>query len=139
MRAYVSSVALLTALGCGGSLPQPLQSAPLEASFVEVPYPPPPALSELVPPKPREPGAVYLDGSWAWRGNYYVWQRGGWVKPPPGVRATPWSLRYAPDGRAFFAKNGWVNERGERARPPRILVPSVTPPNEVTAEFQTGR
>ena len=139
MRVLFAFATALFAAGCGGSLPRPLQSAPRDDAFIEVPYPPPPALSELIPPKPREPGAVFLDGSWAWRGSYYVWQRGGWVLPPPGVRATLWSVRYAPDGRAFFAENGWVNERGERVRPPRILLPSVTPPNEVTAEFQTGR
>jgi hypothetical protein len=44
-----------------------------------------------------------------------------------------------PDGRAFFAQSRWVNQRGELVRPPRILVPTVSPPNEVTAEFQTGR
>lgn len=139
MRVFFAWATALLVGGCGGSLPRPLQSAPPEDAFVEVPYPPPPALSELIPPKPRVAGAVFLDGSWAWRGSYYVWQRGGWVVPPAGARETLWSVRYAPDGRAFFAENGWVNERGERVRPPRILVPSVTPPNEVTAEFQTGR
>ena len=139
MRALFASAAVLCSVACGGSLPRPVQSAPPDDAFVEVPYPPPPALSELIPRQPREPGAVFLDGGWAWRGSYYVWQRGGWVVPPAGARATPWTLRYAADGRAFFAEGGWVNERGERVRPPRILTPTVTPPNEVTAEFQTGR
>jgi len=106
---------------------------------VEVPYPPPAALSELVPPRPETEGAVYQDGGWAWRGHYYVWQRGGWVKPKPGARLAPWMVRYAPDGRAFFSENRWVDAHGQLARPPRILVPSSTPSNEVTAEFQTGR
>lgn len=139
MRALFALTTALAVASCGGSLPQPLQSAPRDDTFVEVPYPPPPALSELIPPRPRDRRAVFLDGGWAWRGSYYVWQRGGWVIPPPGARATPWSVRYAADGRAFFAETAWVNERGERVRPPRILTPSVTPPNEVTAEFQTGR
>jgi hypothetical protein len=124
---------------CGASLPQPALSAPPAAAFVEVPYPPPAALSELVPVSPRAAGVVFQDGGWAWRGRYYVWQRGGWVRPDAGARFAPWSVRYAPDGRAFFSENRWVNARGELMRPPRILVPSVTPPNEVTAEFQTGR
>jgi hypothetical protein len=139
MRAGIAALALFSVVGCGASLPLPLQSAPPDEAFVEVPYPPPPALSELIPPQPKQPGVVFQDGGWAWRGNYYVWQRGGWVAPAPGLRATPWTVRYMPDGRAFFAQSRWVNERGELVRPPRILEPTVTPPNEVTAEFQTGR
>ncbi|HEV8550910.1 MAG TPA: hypothetical protein VGQ57_17810, partial [Polyangiaceae bacterium] len=74
-----------------------------------------------------------------WRGGYYVWQRGGWLVPAPGLRATTWTLRYERDGRAFFAENHWVDAQGRLTRPPHILVPTATPPNEVTAEFQTGR
>jgi hypothetical protein len=129
----------LFALGCGATLPQPPQSAPPADAFIEVPYPPPAALSELVPPQPQRAGAVFQDGGWAWRGRYYIWQRGGWVVPAPGARLAPWAVRYTPDGRAFFSETRWVDARGQRARPPRILVPAVTPPNEVTAEFQTGR
>jgi hypothetical protein len=106
---------------------------------VEVPYPPPPALSELVPEAPERPGVVFLDGGWTWRGQYYVWQRGGWVQPKPGLRVTPWTLRYTTDGRALFAESRWVNPQGRLVRGPRIIVPAVSPPNEVTAEFQTGR
>jgi hypothetical protein len=106
---------------------------------LEVPYPPPAALSELVPKAPPDPGAVFIDGGWAWRGRYYVWQRGGWVVPRPGLGFAPWTVRYLPDGRTLFANGHWVDEKGSSTRPPEILVPAVTPPNEVTAEFQTGR
>jgi hypothetical protein len=106
---------------------------------VEVPYPPPPALTELVPPPPRRAGVVFVDGGWTWRGKYYVWQRGGWVQPKPGLRFAPWTVRYAADGRALFAESRWVNAQGRLARGPRIIVPSTTPANEVTPEFQTGR
>jgi hypothetical protein len=139
VRAWIFGLSLFGLSACGATLPQAVQSAPPTDAFVEVPYPPPAALSELIPRRPREPGVVYVDGSWAWRGKYYVWQRGGWVLPRPGTRATLATLRYLPDGRAFFAESGWVDARGEHVRRPRVLVPSVTPPNEVTAEFQTGR
>jgi hypothetical protein len=135
-------VILLTvsALACGSTLPQPRQTAPPADAFVEVPYPPPPALSELVPePPPDRPGVVYVDGGWTWRGNYYVWQRGGWVSPKPGLRVTPWTVRYSDDGRAYFAERRWVNEQGRLVPGPPIIAPATTPPNEVTAEFQTGR
>lgn len=134
-----SLVFALIALGCGATLPQPSQSAPPPDAFVEVPYPPPAALSELVPPQPERAGVVFQDGGWAWRGRYYVWQRGGWVAPAPGARLARWELRYTRDGRAFFSENRWVDSRGQLVRSPRLIVPAVTPPNEVTAEFQTGR
>jgi hypothetical protein len=125
--------------GCRSTLPQPRQTAPPAEAFVEVPYPPPPALSEFVPKAPDRPGVVYVDGGWTWRGKYYVWQRGGWVSPKPGLRVTPWTVRYANDGRALFAARRWVDAQGRLVRGPPIIVPASTPPNEVTAEFQTGR
>jgi hypothetical protein len=131
---------LFVAAACGGSLPRPRQSAPPPDAFIEVPYPPPAALSELVPPPPpNRPGVVFLDGGWTWRGRYYVWQRGGWVAPRAGLGFAPWSLRYVSDGRILFADGRWVDEKGQGVRPPAIIVPSITPPNEVTAEFQSGR
>jgi hypothetical protein len=132
-------LAVLGTLACGSTLPQPIQTAPPPEAFVEVPYPPPPALSELVPQAPNRPGVVFIDGGWTWRGKYYVWQRGGWVQPKPGLRQSLWTVRYTEDGRALFAESRWVDARGRLARGPRIIVPSGTPPNEVTAEFQTGR
>jgi hypothetical protein len=130
---------VLVVAGCGATLPQPGFAAPPAEAYVEVPYPPPAALSELIPPPPREAGVVFVDGSWVWRGRYYVWQRGGWVAPASGTRVTIPTLKYFPDGRASFAPARWVDAQGRLVRPPRILEPTVTPPNEVTAEFQTGR
>ncbi|HTQ05783.1 MAG TPA: hypothetical protein VMI54_18095 [Polyangiaceae bacterium] len=134
-RVLVSS--LLFAAGCGASLPQPRQAAPAPDSFIEVPYPPPAALSELIPKRPRG-DVVFQDGGWTWRGRYFVWQRGGWVAPG-ALRFCPWAFHYLDDGRAMFSPSHWVDARGVPVRPPVILVPSITPPNEVTAEFQTGR
>jgi hypothetical protein len=126
------------ALACSGSLPLPSQTVAHDDAFLDVPYPPPAALSELVPESPAN-DAVWVDGGWVWRGRYYVWDRGGWLRAPAGLRFVPWRLRYRPNGQAQFAKSHWVDARGERARPPPFLRPAATPPNEVTAEFQTGR
>ena len=123
---------------CSGSLPLPSQTVPPEESWVDVPYPPPAALTELVTEAP-EPRAVWMDGGWVWRGRYYVWERGGWVVPARNLRFSPWRVRYLPGGQAQFARSQWIDEHGERVRP---LVPqkaAAIPPNEVTAEFQTGR
>ena len=47
------SLLLLPLAGaCGATLPQPLQAAPPEDAFVEVPYPPPAALSAPTSPAP---------------------------------------------------------------------------------------
>jgi hypothetical protein len=61
------------------------------------------------------------------------------VRPEPGLRFAPWRLRYLPNGQAQFQRSIWVDGNGERVRPPIVLTPAATPPNEVTAEFQTGR
>ena len=127
------------ATGCGSSLPLPRQVAPAEDAFFEVPYPPPPALSELVPKRPKGKNVVFQDGGWTWRGSYYVWQRGGWVTPDASARFCPWAFHFTTDGRALFSHSHWVDAQGHYLKPAAILVPAVTPPNEVTAEFQTGR
>jgi hypothetical protein len=138
MLARLFSLSAFCLWGCGGSLPQPSQAAAHDDAFSNVPYPPPAALSELVPEPPTS-DAVWTDGTWVWRGSYYVWDRGGWVRPAPGLRFVPWRLRYSPTGQAQFARSHWVDERGERTRGPIVQQPAQTPPNEVTAEFQTGR
>lgn len=125
------------AAGCGGSLSLPAQTAPPADAYVEVPYPPPAALSEMIPKQPAS-DTVWRDGGWVWRGRYYVWERGGWVRAGD-LRFAPWRLRYEPNGQAMFAASVWVNRNGQMVRPPPFLVPAVTPPNEGTAEFQTGR
>jgi hypothetical protein len=91
----------------------------------------------MIPERPAS-NTVWRDGGWVWRGRYYVWERGGWVQAGE-LRFAPWRLRYEANGQAMFAPSVWVNPRGEMVRPPAIVQPAVTPPNEGTAEFQTGR
>jgi hypothetical protein len=119
-------------------LPLPAQTVPPDDAFLDVPYPPPAALAELVPEPPAE-NAVWMDGGWVWRGNYYVWDRGGWVTPEEGVRFAPWRVRYKLNGQAQFARSLWVDPKGERVRGPLVVKSASSPANEVTAEFQTGR
>jgi len=128
----------LVLLGCGDSLPRPKTIEQPADAFEMVPYPPPAALSELVPERPGGTRTVWIDGSWVFRGNYYVWQRGGWVEEPDGAGFAAWKLRYADDGHIEYAPSSWRDRTGKRKRVP-ILKPATSPPNEVTAEFQTGR
>jgi len=118
---------------CGASLPPPELTTHPPRSYVEVPYPPPAALAEVVP-RFEDDRAVWLDGYWAWRGRKYVWLRGGWVLPAPGARYAPWRVVYRSDGMLLFAQGSWYDERGRRLRDPETLVPARTPTNEVTPE-----
>lgn len=110
---------------------------PLSA-YAEVPYPPPAALVEAIPPSPSST-LVWLDGYWTWQGQFYVWMRGGWVFVPAGARFARWQSFYTRDGLLMFASGAWYAPDGNRVRPPEIQLSAYTPPNEVTAEFQTAR
>ncbi len=125
------------ATACGGSLPTPNAVNPPGTAFVPVPYPPPAALSEVVPKRPEN--AVWVDGSWAWRGRSYVWQRGGWVRPAAGAAYSPWRLIYTRDGRLLFAESSWYDAKGNKLEEPKVVTPATTPPNEITPENQVAR
>lgn len=137
MRAWCFLTSLVLAC-CADSLPRPAIVSPPDDAYEVVPYPPPAALSEFVPERPSGRDVVWIDGSWVFRGNYYVWQRGGWVENPEGAAFAQWKVRYTKDGRVEYAPSAFRDPAGKRRRT-AILVPAGTPPNEVTAEFQTGR
>ncbi len=113
-------------------------SIPL-AAYVEVPYPPPAALAETVPPRPERDGAVWVDGEWVSHGNEYVWRRGGWVVPPARSQFAPWRAWYRRDGRLMMAPGTWYDAKHERLRRPEPVAPAATPTNDFTPETQTGR
>lgn len=139
MRSCALLLLLLLLGGCGSPLPAPETAQhPLDA-YAVVPYPPPAALSETVPPQPPRAGAVWIDGEWVTHGDSYVWRRGGWVVPPAHSRFAPWRAWYRRDGRLMLARGTWYDAKGERVRSPQPIVPAYTPPNEITSEFQTGR
>ena len=54
------------------------------SALARVPYPPPPARVESVPPRPSTK-ATWIDGEWTWRGKRWLWVRGRWVEPPKGA------------------------------------------------------
>ena len=123
---------------CGGSLPAPSTTQHPLSAYVEVPYPPPAALAEMVPARP-EGDVVWIDGEWRFHGDSYVWRRGGWVAPPPSGRFAAWRSWYRRDGRLMLAPGTRYDPQHQRLRPPPPLVPAETPANEVTSETQTGR
>ena len=137
MRFSLVGVALLSC-ACGGSLPAPQATEHPLSAYVEVPYPPPAALSETVPERPAG-DCVYVDGEWIFHGSSFVWRRGGWVIPPAASRFAAWRAWYRRDGRLMMARGTWYDSKHERLRPPVPVAPAFTPPNEITSEFQTGR
>lgn len=124
--------------GCAAALPTPEEAIHRRDTFVEVPYPPPAALVEVVP-APRPAGAVWVDGNWVWRGRYYVWQRGGWMQQLDGLSYASWQCRLANDGRLLFAKGTWYDVHREPAPAPPVLSAARTPPNETTIETEAPR
>lgn len=138
MRA-VTLFSTLCFLGCGSSLPAPAAAEHPLSAYVEVPYPPPAALAETVPPRPDQRGVVWIDGEWRYHGDSYVWRRGGWVTPPPGSRFAPWRAWYRRDGRLMLAPGTWYDAQHRRLRGREPVAPAETPANEVTSESQTGR
>jgi hypothetical protein len=121
---------------CGGAVPSPPADPQPSDAYETVPYPPPSALIEIVPPAPN-PEARWIDGYWVWRGRYYVWERGGWVLPPDGATVSKWDARYLDDGTLLYAPTVWYDARDRPMSPPPFLLPAATPPSEKTAEPTT--
>jgi hypothetical protein len=117
LRASIALAAVAALFGacpaCGSSLPHPSEATQPDTAFERVPYPPPAAHVETIPPRPHA-GAVWIDGGWLWQGRRWVWQAGGWVDAPSKVTA---------DGRLMFAPAIWRAPDGrEMAPPPPIVV-----------------
>jgi hypothetical protein len=139
-RALSVLAAALGFAGCGSRLPTPrLGPHPVgSTTYVEVPYPPPAARVEVLPPQPKELDAVWVDGEWSWQGKRWVWQPGGWVSPPAGAYFAPWLVYRLDSGRLLFAEGAWHGKAGEKLPDPVVLeaarsglqedVPSSPPP-----------
>ncbi len=134
-----SALVLFFALGCSSTLPVPEATQHPLAAYVEIPYPPPAALAETVPPQPERAGVVWIDGEWLPRRKEFVWRRGGWVVPPPQSKFAPWRSWYRRDGRLMMAPGTWYDVHHERLRAPQPIEAALTPLNQRTPESQTGR
>jgi hypothetical protein len=133
---YLAGLWLLCS--CASSLPTPARTEHPRNAFVEVPYPPPAALVEVVPHRPNG-DAVWVDGAWVWRGRYYVWQRGGWLLPPQGAAYAGWQAQLAADGRVLFAPGTWYDSARQPMDAPTRLAVARTPPNQTTLETEVAR
>ncbi|HMI83564.1 MAG TPA: hypothetical protein VK550_05685 [Polyangiaceae bacterium] len=121
-RAWAFFASFLLA-ACGSRLPAP-PTGPHPAGstvYIDVPYPPPAARVEVVPAPPRDPGAVWVDGEWAWQGKRWAWLAGGWVVPPRGAYFAPWLVYRLDNGRLLFASGSWHATGGDRIPNPVVL------------------
>lgn len=107
----VFCTALLTA--CSAGLPGPPTGRIPADAMIEVPYPPPPARVEVIPPQKGKLD-VWIDGQWDWGDRAWQWIPGVWVTPPPGAYFTRWTTVRRSDGRLLFARAAW---RGKDGRP----------------------
>lgn len=109
---FATGAAAVLLAACS-SIPQPRTGpVPGTARAVEVPYPPPPARVEVVPP-PKAKTEVWVNGQWEWTADSWKWVAGTWVSPPAGAYFTPWSTVRKPDGRLFFTAATWRDRKGE--------------------------
>ena len=138
-RPFSVATLVLASLACGGSsLPDPESATHPADAFMDMPYPPPTALVEVVPDRPDR-HAVWVDGNWAWRGRYYVWQRGGWVHAPEHAAYASWQAYLAADGRLLFAPGTWYDAQHRPLAAPTPLQVARTPPNQTTLETEVAR
>ena len=124
VRAWAPIVCTLVTTACGGSIPHPRYVGQPTSALVEVPYPPPAARPEGIPPRPSE-SAVWIDGEWRWRRSRWSWKSGRWVAPPPGAAFSPWTSVRRTDGVVFFAPGVWRDARGQALDDPAPLATAV--------------
>ena len=101
-----------TLAGCGASLPAPPKGPVPTDGMIEVPYPPPAARVETIPPHDST-GEVWIDGQWQWDGSDWRWLPGAWTSPPKDAYFTPWTTRRDRDGRLLFAPAAWRSKDGK--------------------------
>jgi hypothetical protein len=124
VRMVVAASLPSAVVACAGAVPGPSLAPQPAAAFALVPYPPPAAHVELIPPRPVA-RAVWVDGQWAWDGQQWAWLPGGWSVPPKGARFSPWAVRLLPDGRFQFAPSSWRDSLGREVPPPPVLAAAL--------------
>ena len=124
------------ALACGPpKLPAPPYTSQPTSALTEVPYPPPPARAEAVPPRPTDESAVWIDGEWTWQTRRWAWKPGRWVKPPSGARFAPWTTVRDRIGTLYLAAGTWRDANGtEVAEPEPIAVGGPAPAAVISPE-----
>jgi len=109
----------LLVFGCNKSvLPLPPMGPNESTTPIVVPYPPPAARAEIIPPKPGE-RVVWIDGTWIWDRRRWVWQRGRWEVPPTGAHYALSKIVEMPDGSLNWYPGGWQTRNPQAVQTPR--------------------
>jgi hypothetical protein len=125
-----AAVALVAvSFACGPAIPGPPtgKHPGLAAVVKEVEFPPPPAVSEVVPPRPADERCVWLDGSWDWVGGRWEWQSGGWVVPPKGCYFRPATLSWPQAGALRLIAAHWYPDNVDELEPERAQAACPAP------------
>ena len=104
MKRLVLLCALGAALGCGSRQAEAPRGAHPPNDAVVVPFPPPPAQVEEVPPQPNS-SCVWTDGYWDFT-DRWEWQAGEWVVAQAHCRLAPVELRRQ-QGQLWHARPRW--------------------------------
>ncbi len=117
---WIGVAGVLAALACNSGLPHPPYAAHASSELTEVPFPPPPARVETVPPMPAS-GALWIEGEWSWRGRKWSWKEGYWAPSSATGTYSPWQTVRNDAGTIFFAPGTWRDAKGQPAPPPAPL------------------
>lgn len=114
-------VVLLALLACGAPRVRhpPYVQHPTSA-LVEVPYPAPPPLVEVIPEIDDE-RAVWIDGEWRFSRRQWRWQRGYWTLAPAGLAFSPPVEVRGEGGTLWVAPGTWRDARGAAVPDPDAL------------------
>jgi hypothetical protein len=124
---------------CSRTLPRPADAGHPSDEVVEVPFPPPPARVEFVPPPPRD-ADTWIDGEWDWNGRRWAWTYGGWVTAPPDAIFSRWKTRRLPDGTLLYTASTWRNASGKGIDAPKLLARArAREENVITPEGETEK
>lgn len=99
---------------CAARLPEAPAGVHPPNDAVAVPYPPPPAKVEELPPEP-DARCAWADGFWDFT-DRWEWQPGEWVIPPQHCRLAPPALRRQ-QGQLWFARPRWYPDNAKVAGP----------------------
>lgn len=125
-------------LGCAGSLPEPPYAPQAPGAYEEVQFAPPPARVELVPERPKDSRAVWVDGEWNWTGARWAWQYGRWVVPPVGATYSKWVVARRSDGVLMFAPGVFKDSKGAALpSPPPLAIARARDEDVIDTEGTT--
>lgn len=122
--------AWLLAMGCTNRQAEAPTSSHPPGDAIVVPYPPPPAKVEELPPMPSS-DCIWTDGYWEFS-DRWEWQPGEWVVPPPRCQLAPVELRRQA-GQLWHARPRWYAAASNPGRP-RSACPRPAPCRSATTD-----